>query len=404
MVHHSLVTTPDGPATGVLVELGELGVDWAVYGTAWLEDLHRRMSQGSRHSRWGPAGVDLFEVGVDGQRFVLHRTDRGDRCFLVLPADDCDDVVVQAWVNAVDDTTRHVTRLGEQRFRWSAVIGPSPGRGTSRVGLSDVATVGDLTLSPGSNEMWERFPRVHDDIMGWSVGYSWPIVVEGVGSGVGHDKTYDAINVDLRRLCAVVSLAWDDVWSVRLPPQINEVPWRVPQPDLMEQPTGDPVTCERRSLPSWCGEVWRRCAAMPHAEAAMNLHYESHQLVRRHPSFACMGFVATIETVGQGPLRDADGRKRGSRPKNKEAFRSGLAAVVDAADLERLTTLLYEGRSRFAHNSHLLGYERRLGTPYLDFFADDDALSTFDDLRRLRDLSRRAVLNEFGVAGMRHEH
>jgi hypothetical protein len=378
------------------VDLGFAAIKWQHQGNAWLEHIHSAAYQGKSPSSWGPRGAGVYGVTVGEQRMLAVLQNEGIACGLIAPTSALNEVVIQTWVAAITAATAKVQE-GQRQFQWGAVIGPPPRCGTSFTALEAATTVGPLQLVPGANELRETAPTpIHDQLAG-SYTYSWPMVVNGTADVYDWSQAMDVAYAQLHRLCTLIAVAWDEVWSLRLGPIVLypemgpvTVPETGPLGDWPPHVSNEPRQRKDQSLPDWLDAAWCTVDQQPHVASALNIHYEALQVVRRHPSFALLGFVAAIETIGQGPHQDGTGGKRKNKPTEKRAFRAGLETVL-TPDEAKAAVDAYTDRSKFVHNSHLIGYEARHGISYLDFFAEDPARPHYERVSYLRDVSRRAL-------------
>jgi hypothetical protein len=379
-----------------VVDLGFAAVAWQRQGNAWLEHIHSTVYQGQSPSSWGPRAPGIYAVAVGDEHMIAILQDDGIACGLIAPTAALNEVMIQTWVAAIAAATAKVQE-GERPFPWGAVVGPPPRCGSSFVALEGATMVGPLQLVPGANELRETAPMaIHDQLAG-SYTYSWPMVVNGTADVYDWSQAMDVAYAQLHRLCTLIAVAWDEVWSLRLGPFPLDsemgplaVPETGPLGDWPPRHHDQPRQRKDQSLPGWLNSAWHTLDQQPHVAAALNIHYEALQVVRRHPSFALLGFVAAIETIGQGPAQDGTGSKITKRPTEKRAFRAGLETVL-TQDEAKATVDAYTDRSKFVHNSRLVGYEARHGISYLDFFAEDPARPHYERVSYLRDVSRRVL-------------
>ncbi|MEU4197618.1 hypothetical protein AB0E69_37365 [Kribbella sp. NPDC026611] len=313
-----------------------------------------------------------------GVRFVVTSTDG-------TPVQDPD---LRLWRAIVDEAVTGFRDPGDST--WFAVIGTTPGVMLEYADqrLRSAGTVAGIEITP-CVPVEERTGIVGlDDDTDREIR---PVLLEGAvrndhdGGMYAHEEGLRA-----RRMCALLSLAWNRCWTIKLRPH-----WEVPAgivPDVEEPPLEQPNSLnstEVVELPSWLTAAWKRIEEDSNLSDALDAFYEGMLLYREHPSLAMVAFVTCCETYGS---RTIPGRL------SKLRFRTALETVLDEEDAAELINTYYTLRNETAHQGKLHGLEKSFGLQ-LDRMvgeADPELDFTHGVLRNLRAATRSLLIAALG--------
>jgi hypothetical protein len=272
------------------------------------------------------------------------------------------------WISAIKKANEQLGR-SQKEFNWAAVIGPNKDIEPHGQILDAATSVGPLQLRPGkvfyAEYMEARFPSLASRNSFWS----WPIIVEGRARGYEWEAASRAALMDLHRLCALLSVAWDRCWVLRDTPQLREpgstvIPKSYNGLDISEREV-DRITV---TAPSWADLAWNLIENNPRLANALQIHYEGRQLHYCHPSFALIAYVASVESIGTKLYQLKRCETCNTVFGSTERFRAALRLVLPENDVKHLTTAVYPRRSGTAHDGVLHGIENMFGAAFPGFF------------------------------------
>lgn len=384
-----------------------LAVEWDREGDEWLKHLYDAIAglapltarvhreQGPTQSIPYPHIMCSPESPVLRSRLAIIRLRQG---IVVAIEGDGEPSIdqIQPWVTAVQTAGE---RLGHSHteFAWGAIVGVSPewdGRHVNLEVLETPASVGPLRLRPGGVFVQERTPPRFPSLNGFGAHETWPLIVEGASSGYSWDAASPPASRDLHRLCALLSIVWEQCWVLREGPQPStlgeiHIPEKVP-PDAWFGPIDDnrPPPHPLR-VPDWLDSAWTLLDGDSDLAHAVAGHYEGLQLLRDHPSFALIAFVGSIESIGAklfGLRRCAQCQADTGYARR---FRKALRLVRSRRDAENLFAA-YDRRSKTAHAGHLHGAEPLFGVPDFSRALSADPMQHFawGLARRMGNVSR----------------
>jgi hypothetical protein len=360
-----------------------LGISTVAEGDEWLHllDVHLAAivspSGGSRRLIEHPGDFPYrhYDVVVQSERLESH--------LRLVPADDDlyvfvtgegepDDDQIRPWVTAIQ---RARSELGANHptFDWRAIVGPTPGTEIKYQTLATPARVGPLELEPTGVCLDELIPLQQPSLGARGGFWSWPLFVQGSSKGFNWHAAASAVNRELHRLVALISVAWDQSWTLRQAPVPTE--WgtvEIPA-SLMRKNHASVVQPTKMSFPSWLSGAWDVASADTEIDRALSVYQEGLLLREQHPSFALVAFTAAIEAIAARMWRLRHCKCCGVVMKSGERFRNALKFVTPqkADDLGKLYTL----RSRTVHAGQLHGSELFFGPlPSLGPFTHDQTL------------------------------
>jgi hypothetical protein len=275
--------------------------------------------------------------------------------------------------------------------------------------LADVTALGPVTLTPTGQHICEWLPG-SDMRIGWRRrATTWPVFARGSEPSYDPITALQRARVPLRRACALLSLALNDCWDVRLgphplpadqePPPVQHYPHVLLEPDgtapeLGQDDGGGPPT--GLNLPAEVAAAWPVLDANPELARAVEAFYEGMKLRSVHPSVAFMMYVVAIEGVGNGLEErtlceccpDCQAEVGAQR-----RFRLALAKAVPKKQVHSLSASAYRYRSLTAHQGQLHGPEASMGIPaYTTFQVEPTRAFRDEDVAEMRAASRGVLL------------
>jgi hypothetical protein len=362
-----------------------LGIDRAAEGDEWLHllDVHLAdivsPSGGSR--RWIERSAEFpyphYDVSVQSTRLRSHLRLvplNGDLYVFVTGEGEPDDEQIHPWVVAIENSRRE---LGANHpiFEWRAIIGPTPGIEIKYQTLAADAEIGPLHLTSAGVCIDERV-ALQQPSLGIHGGFwSWPLYVDGSSKGFNWHAAASVAHRDLHRLVCLISVAWDQSWTLRQAPAPLEWGQAAIPDNLVRKPEDEATVAQPAtiSVPSWLSRAWDIAAHDTGVDRALSVYHEGMLLKERHPSFALVAFTAAVEAVGARIWELPRCGACGVVMKSAERFRNALRLVAPqkADDLGRL----YGNRSRTVHAGQLHGSELFFGPlPGLGPFTYDPVL------------------------------
>ncbi len=335
---------------------------------------------------------------------------------------------------------------------WWAVAGPVPlpepsgwltvPHDRTRV-LDRTYFIGPMSVRPGGKRLVEYLALEPLALEGTTCFESWPILVEGPGDETQMPRTPASqaellegqrrwmaserqIARDVRALCALLALAWNEAWQVRtaptqasrLPPSVPDS--RPPPPDWFDD--GEDLPPHPEPLPPWVAAAWPRIEQESILLAALLSWHEGLLLAPSHPSFAHVAFVGAIEALSHSasfapavpspdPPCSACGRSMSDSSQRFWAMAGQVATPEQVADLRQWEVLHKRGAT--AHGGGLHGIEEIYGAVLLlDFvpplqggnsgrfrFNPSDRIATFTVkvVPAVRDVARHLLMIALGA-------
>ena len=268
---------------------------------------------------------------------------------------------IEHW-NSAARTACEQLSAGDVRFDWRAVVGP-PTAHASHMGPNAETRVGTLTIRTVDQLIADPIPAAFPTLFATPSGTAtWrPIVVEGQTTARRFKDAHMRATRELRRLCALLSLAWQFPFTLRQAPlSRNGAELALPNGPRAE------LGADARELPLWLDHAWKKLDGDPKLARALGIYYEGVTLLAlNHTSFALIAFVGAIETIAKTlPDRpppqacDTCGKEKGQAVAD---FRRALALVVDSDNVKPLSDAVYGPRSATAHAGALHGTEDVFG-------------------------------------------
>ncbi len=382
-------------------------VDRAVVGKDWLDQW---IHYAQRHLNESNSGYVAMSSGYDPTTapFIELRAARGekhldvDTRLLVLRVNDGIEVYLggrdagpdaeacEAWIAAAKAAT---ASLGspEQTFEWTALLGP-PAAGVAAYfpPLAESLVVGNITLTPQPDPVQET---------GTNANWWWPILAEGAHTGYSWTAAMKKVAFDLRRLCGLLSVAFDAGCAV-----IREGPlpreWgprkAPPRANRQTEVSEGPPPPHRQSFPADLVPAWGELERRPWLARALEIYHEGLLIDSAHPSLALVAYTAAIEAVGNPLFKVPKCPTCNTYTGVTAKFRATLRYVLADDEADRLGRL-YSPRSNTVHRGWLHGPEGT-GDNLLIFGWESQEigfLSTVIQLRRAaRDLLLAALRQE----------
>ncbi|MGW3251445.1 hypothetical protein ACWDCX_12820 [Streptomyces fungicidicus] len=403
-------------------DIGCFPVAFAEDGDEWAHHLGNVMGGSGFHRISGTDGVGgPVEMGPPLHGSVtsilrVHPHPAGIACTVVgedgtLAPDQVDPWRIGAHT-AVSEIGRH-----QQPQVWDALVGlsPSVGLGPDTLGELTARSLGPLDLASAGVYMREfRGPeRVDSHFIG--IRRTFPVIVTGRVTTYHWDRVVPVAQVQLRRVCALLTLSTRLLWEPRSHPWPQsstgptlKVPISVNPGFSMptgQEWTGDvPPGTGNWKLPWWVDQAWERLENDSGLNIALNAYYEAVRLQRRHPSLALLTYVAAIEGVGMRFVPDAlcncHPECTHSKGVAEKRFRKALKTVLTQREVKELAGPLYDKRSHTGHRGTLFGSEEVFGyaptgmfqaSPYFGF----EALL----LGQLATVANAVLVKAFSAAG-----
>lgn len=406
------------------VEIGVLPVLFADQGDEFVHHLAAVFSPLGFASARGTDGTTPVEVGppLNGpvrSRLLIRPHGDGISCAVVGEESSATPDQIDPWRLAVVGAQ---SRLGEcdREFSWQAIIGTSSHQlGLDRLGeLRAPTQIGPVTLTPGGVCMREYISSsTLIDRTGFGVRHSFPVIASGRVSSYAWRPVEDVLTVQVRRTCALLSLATGELWIPRmLPmrPSVEDEPLKVPalagggkafEGDGAEAWTGQiPEGTTGFEVQGWAAGAWPLLDADPELHTATSAHYEAMRLrAHGHPSLAYLTFVAAIEGYGTRFVPDAACTCHPdcthSQGVAQKRFRKALKTVMTQKEVRGISEFAYDLRSHTGHRGALFGSEPTFGYSLGQLFTP--ALNQGLDLvllERLHQAGRRVLAAALGRA------
>lgn len=401
--------TDDTPSWVVEPFNGPIDVDLSTEGAQWEHHLRTALGEMVPFGSFGGTRKDLGTSGDRSFEVAEYRardsplTSRlwvsiADRWVLIVGDDQEDDAQVTLWVQAVEAANARMTDE-HPTFRWVALIGPAPSEQGAGMGITEPATVGPLELRPGGIRHTEYVqPSIGPpSFSSRAVFQSWPVIVEGTASGYNWFPAQETAMRDLNRLCALLTVAFGQTWTVRQAPWMvedDEAQIVIPEHGLFEEHHGNTdLAHDDVSVPDWLSSAWDVAVGEQLVSDALGAHYEGMLVKDAHPSIALLAFVAAIEAVGQKRLPAERCKCCNAVTNSGERFRQALMLVVSEEEATMLKKLAYGPRSKTVHAAKLHGREAVRGTLSKSSFFGMEPSYWFEiaTVRQLERASRQLV-------------
>lgn len=392
-------------------------LDWTKHGDEWVSHLKRLMRESVNASfRMSTSAPDevaaYYRVELDPQAEGLcgrlWLIPRDGRFALQLVAEDApDDEELDLWIRATQSAIEAVGKAHEV-FEWCAVVGPPPGTvGRPPQTLAIPFDIGGLHVAPAGVDLLENAPSVDPSLNGHRIQLTRPLLVTGSSKGYEWDAARGTAARLLARLCALLTLAWDDNWLIREDPR--PVDWGISVPtspawlrgaEWLRSVDHASRGGEAVEPPDWLGSGWDITSSDAVLEDALLVHAEGVRLHHAHPSFALTAFVASIEAVVGARLDKPEQCSSCNQIKGStQRFKKALALCVNEATAKRLEGV-YGQRSGTVHRGRLHGAESVGGLFFMSGFFEMLGGSGPDPFRwqtvlELRQASRESLIRAF---------
>jgi hypothetical protein len=270
-------------------------------------------------------------------------------------------------------------------FQWAAILGPDPDDLLAGPPTFESFTTGHLSVRPARSALSE-WRETSSGLAGRQSAMTWPVIVEGTNSGYVWDAACRIAAREVRRLCALLSVASGHPWVLRQSPTMAE-PGILDLPDVLPAPEGfDPpelgVGCPRLEVPHWLPTANVKLDADEELCNALLAYHEGILLKRGHPSLAAVAFVAALDGIG---------RRHASGSKNR--VKAAAARVLSEEEASALVDA-YELRCSTVHEGVMHGGEVLGGVFTMPRFLSRDEASEFvwGSLRRLEQAAQAVIV------------
>lgn len=360
---------------------------WLQYAVEW----HVPLIRSSRYDQ-GSELAFSFDLEAPTLRSTLAADPSGAGVrFVVVSTDETavQDPDLALWRTIVDEALDRFREPGDST--WFAILGTTPGVRFEYADqrLRSAGKVGRINLRPCvAIEERTGIVGLDDD----SARRIHPVLLEGAcrndhdGGIYAHEEGLQA-----RRMCALLSLAWNRCWTIKLHPH-----WEVPPAIVLdvEQPAIERPNSfnspEIVELPSWLTVAWERIDDDPNLSDVLDAFYEGMLLSGEHPSLAMVAFVTSCETYGSRLIPER---------RSKARVRAALKTVLDQDDADDLIDAYYAHRNETAHQGKLHGLEKSFGLRRERMVGELDPEMGFAHglLGSLRDATHRLLLCALGA-------
>lgn len=307
----------------------------------------------------------------------------------------------KVWTECLNEATAKLEEANPE-FEWAAVLGQANDPRHQKYSLKRKFTVGDVTARSGGRQYSDdHLSSSPPHFNSRSFAISWPIVIEGKSKGYDWSVASRQAGIDTHKIAVLLSLAWNSTWYLlQSPIPASHGALKIPP----TSPFGSPLMGKRRQphfpqprtpkiAPKWALKAWDTLDKDSDIDAATTAYYQGLMMEEKHPSFALIAFIASIEIIGKkivGEKCVCCGKRTGSN----QAFRAGVSAVVSDKRKAKELYLLYESRSGTAHDGELHANEEVLG--YLSFPSmftqDSKSMFVFTDLQKAKAVSRKLLI------------
>ncbi|WP_370948832.1 hypothetical protein AB5J62_15115 [Amycolatopsis sp. cg5] len=126
------------------------------------------------------------------------------------------DAELDAWLVAARKA-ESATNASRQELRWSAIVGPNIEitRSRSAPKLAEECMLGTIKLTPSQERLFEVVPTGSHLTNQRGFILSWPARASGAVLGHDYQQAEAAAGRELRLLCALLSITFDECWDVR---------------------------------------------------------------------------------------------------------------------------------------------------------------------------------------------
>ncbi|MFC8665489.1 hypothetical protein [Streptomyces sp. NPDC057199] len=313
---------------------------------------------------------------------------------------------IAVWREGIEAAIARIGARGEEH--WIAILSqkqPDPYMLNGQR-LGESASIGDLSFTSLTDGIAED-AQIHASGLGVSSGqfFHWPIEVRGATSCYTwcRDGELTAL-ARLRRISALLSLAWDSPWLVREGPRdasasffgmsspLQGHSWR-PIVDERIRESSRPIV-----VPNWIADAERAMSQIPRSANALLMHQEGLILRRDHPSMALVCFTASVEALAQINKNPEKCSECSMVLSSRKRFDDAINGVLDEGQAAHLMKA-YPQRSRTVHQGRLHGTEMQIGGfgRMSLFVPDEELLFTAGTVQAAQEASKRLLLNAFGV-------
>ncbi|MEU3985026.1 hypothetical protein AB0F77_34025 [Streptomyces sp. NPDC026672] len=313
---------------------------------------------------------------------------------------------IAVWREGIEAAIACIGTRGEEQ--WIAILSqdqPDPYTLNGQR-LVESASTGELSFSLLTDGIAED-ARIPASGLGVSVGefFHWPIKVRGSTSCYAWRRDGEvAALARLRRISALLSLAWESPWLVREGPRNPDVSfagassplqghsWRLIADAIMRE-SGRTI-----SVPNWLADAERVMSKIPRSANALLMHQEGLMLRRDHPSMALVCFTAAVETLAQISKNPETCPECSMVLSSRKRYEDAIRGVLDEEQAAYLMKA-YPQRSRTVHQGGLHGTEMQIGSfgRMSLFMPDEELVFTAGTVHSAQEASKRLLLNAFGV-------
>lgn len=311
------------------------------------------------------------------------------------PADE-----VATWIAVLNDSLSRMKK-DLPAFRWAAGIGVSTDDSMSGAQfLTNGFSIGGLDVEAAGSVYLDILKSKAPSLSSNQITWTYPVVVKGVAAGYEWFAASESVSRDLGRLCALLSVAFDEHWAVLESPRHfpNDGPIELARSRYgITVPGGNEDDYAHTSVspPDWLtDEVWNRVVDDEMLETSLLAHHQALRLEEVSPSFALVAYVSSIEALGARMSEFSRCKECKMITGATARFRAALQVVMSEAEAKAMAKLVYGRRSKTAHEGRLYAGEMLPGFIHgFGFFAKPSGIMfRFVELRPLRQASRRLLV------------
>lgn len=327
-----------------------------------------------------PGTHHIWEVASRGVRsqIVLQPTDKGRARIFITGNDEQDPAEVAAWKGVVK-RARSRLAAAKRSWSWVAYIAQSTAYAL-QAHVAGEHEIGDLLLVGAADALIRPIPSPWD-LRSVSFGTQQLIAVCGSSAASSWDDAEREAYATARLAAGFLALLWDVPFGVVQDPRQVQSPGEDGRP---ERPITFPATDQKLyddglevmdlsalpqlTVPTEVATSWATLVGSEDLRRAVIAYQEGLSLLERHTSYACLAFVAIIESLATGAMETCAEchQVKGSTTRFYDAI---VPLVGDEA--ARLLARIYNRRSRTAHDGVLHGLELLPAMSFPRFLSDD---------------------------------
>lgn len=257
-----------------------------------------------------------------------------------------------------------VDRLGEKddAFAWYSVITQTPENLGVHISLKQQGKIGDLIIRSSGQRFIQYHTGRYPSMFGLNIDASYPIVIEGTSSGYNWFVASRKAGIETNRIAQVLSVAWNTALTLAHSAQLKTDNIKLPGSNVPVATDFPPFRPRRkyRQLPTWFEAALNMIKEDKVIRNSCAAYHQALMLQYKHPSYALIAFVGSIEAIGRKIIGDRC-KCCSSRTSYNQRFRAGVDEVIkNKKEADRIYHL-YVHRSTTAHDGELHGGEHHSG-------------------------------------------